>query len=165
MIACLLGSPAASASSPEVGHFSGQETFGPQVITDLPCLEGKEFVLTGGVNFRGTFVSDDYFFHFAGVERFSATLVPVDGQGPIYVESGNVDRFDFTARGVSGGDEGVRTHVNNDRFVGYVNGKVVASATIRIREVEHFVGLDTDFDAIPDEFQVSVVIDDVSCPG
>ena len=122
-------------------------------------------MLTGGVNFRGTFVGDDDFFHFAGVEKFSATLVPVDGQGPTYVESGNVDRFDFTARGVSGGDEVVRTHVNNDRFVGYVNGKVVASATIRVHEVEHIVGLDTDFDAIPDEFKVSVVIDDVACPG
>jgi hypothetical protein len=91
--------------------------------------------------------------------------VPVDGQGPTYVESINADRVDFTARAVPAGVRLVQTHVNNDRFMGYVNGKVVASATIRIHEVEHFRGLDTDSDNVPDEFKVSVVIDDVSCPA
>jgi hypothetical protein len=40
----------------------------------------------------------------------------------------------------------------------------VTPATIRIHEVEHFRGVDTDGDNGPDEFKVSVVIDDVSCP-
>jgi len=164
MVALLLASPGASASPPDVGHFSGQDSFGPEVISDLPCLEGKEFVLTGGVNFRGNFVNSEQFFHFAGIERHFGTLVPVDGQGPTYVESGNADRLDFTARVVAAGQELVQTHVNNDRFVGYVNGKVVASATIRVHEVQHFRGLDTDGDAVPDEFKVSVDINDVSCP-
>ena len=55
--------------------------------------------------------------------------------------------------------------MNTDRFVRYVNGKVVASAKIRIHAVEHFRELDTHGDNIPDEFKVSEVIDDVSCPG
>jgi hypothetical protein len=165
IVALLVASSAATASPPEVGHFSGQDTFGPQVISDLPCLEGQEFVLAGGVNFRGNFVNSEQFFHFAGIERHFGTLVPVDGQGPTYVESGNADRVDFTARAVPAGVELVQTHVNNDRFVAYVNGKVVASATIRIHEVEHFRGLDTDGDNVPDEFKVSVVIDHVSCPA
>jgi hypothetical protein len=91
--------------------------------------------------------------------------VPVDGQGPTYVESGNADRVDFTARVVPAGEELVQPHVSNDRFVGYVNGKIVASATIRIHEVEHFVGLDTDGDGVPDAFKVSVNNHDFSCPA
>ena len=39
------------------------------------------------------------------------------------------------------------------------------SATIRIHEVEHFRGLDADGDGVPDEFKVSVEIDNVSCPA
>jgi hypothetical protein len=165
IVALLLASPAAVASSPNVGHFSGRDTFAPEVISDLPCLEGKEFVSTGGVNFRGTFVDRGQFFHFTGIERHFGTLVPVDGKGPTYVESGNADHFAFTSRAAAAGAEIVQTHVNNDRFVGYVNGKVVASATVRIHEVEHFRGLDTDGDGAPDEFTVSVVIDHVSCPA
>ena len=164
-VALLLASPVATAAAPEVGHFSGQQTFEPHVITDLPCLDGKEFILTSGVNSSGTFVSNVGFFHFAGIERNFGTAVPVDGRGPTYVESGNADRIDFTARAVPAGDEIVQTHINNDRFVGFLDGKVVASATIRIHEVEHFRGLDTDGDGVPDEFSVSVVIDDVSCPA
>ena len=68
LVVCLVSSPAASASPPEVGHFSGTDQFGPEVITDLPCLEGTEFVLTGGVAFRGTFVNSEDFFHFSGIE-------------------------------------------------------------------------------------------------
>lgn len=161
----VVAGPAAIASPPEVGHFSGQDTFGPDVISDLPCLEGKEFVLTGGENFSGTFVNSEQFFHIAQIEQHFATLVPVDGQGPTYVESGNADRLDFTARAVPAGVELVQTHINNDRFIGHIDGKVVASATIRIHEVEHFRGLDTDGDGVPDEFKVSVEIDNVSCPA
>jgi hypothetical protein len=165
LVACLASSPAASASPPEVGHFSGTDQFGPEVITDLPCLEGTEFVFTGGVDFRGTFVNSEDFFHFSGIEKHTGTLVPVNGQGPTYVESGNVDHTSFTARRVSTGFNLIQTHVNNDRFVGYVDGKRVASATIRIHEVEHFVGVDTNGDNVPDVFKVSVTIDRVSCPA
>jgi hypothetical protein len=165
VVACLLGGPAASASSPEVGHFSGQETFGPQVITDLPCLEGKEFTATGGVSFRGTFVNSDGFFHFSGTNRFFATLVPVDGQGPTYVEGGNVEKNNFTARAVPAGVQINQTNIINDQFLGYEDGKLVTTATVRVHEVHHFVGVDTNGDDIPDEFKVSVNIDDVSCPG
>ena len=165
LVVCLVSGPAASASPPEVGHFSGADQFGPEVITDLPCLEGTEFVFTGGVAFRGTFVNSEDFFHFAGIELHTGTLVPVNGQGPTYVESGNVDHTSFTARRVSTGFNLIQTHVNNDRFVGYVDGKRVASATIRIHEVEHFVGVDTDGDNVPDVFKVSVTIDRVSCPA
>ncbi len=120
--------------------------------------------MTGGASFRGTFVNSEGFFHFSGIEHFSATIVPVDGQGPTYVESGSVDKVNFTAREVSAGVELVQTRVNNDRFLGYVDGKLVASATIRIHELEHFVGLDTDGDLVPDAFEVSVNNHDFSCP-
>src|SRR5207247_216547 len=136
----------------------------PEVITDLPCLEGTQFLYTATVSSRGTFVNSEGFFHFSGTEKFSATLAPVDGQGPTYVEGGNLDRINFTARAVPAGSELVQTHVNNDRFFGYVDGKLVGSATIRIHQVEHFVGLDTNGDNVPDEFKVSVTVDEVSCP-
>jgi hypothetical protein len=165
VVVCLLGSPAASASPPEVGHFSGVEAVGPEVITDLPCLEGKEFVYTATVSSRGTFVNSADFFHFTGIELFSATIVPVDGQGATYVEGGNLARINFTARAVSAGVELVQTSVNNDLFFGYLDGKLVGSATIRIHQIQHFVGLDTNGDNVPDEFKVSVTIDDLSCPG
>lgn len=165
LVVCLMAGAAADAATPEVGHFSGEDHFAPQVITDLPCLEGKEFVATGGVVFRGTFVNREGFLHFTGIQRFSGTLVPVDGQGPTYVESGNVDKVNFAARDVSAGVELVQTRVNNDRFLGYVDGKLVASATIRIHELEHFVGLDTDGDSVPDAFKVSVNNHDFSCPA
>jgi hypothetical protein len=164
LVVCLIAGSPAGATTPEVGHFSGEDHLGP-LITDLPCLEGKEFVATGSVVFRGTFVNSEGFFHFTGIQRFSGTLVPVDGQGPTYVESGNIDKVNFTARDVSAGVALVQTRVNNDRFLGYVDGKVVASATIRIHEVEHFVGQDTDGDGVPDAFKVSVNNHDFSCPA
>jgi hypothetical protein len=164
LVVCLMAGSPAGATTPEVGHFSGVDQLGPD-ITDLPCLEGKEFVATGSVVFRGTFVNSEGFFHFTGIQRFSGTFVPVDGHGPTYVESGNVDKVDFTARDVSGGVQLVQTRLNNDRFVGYLDGKVVASATIRVHEVEHFVGLDTNGDGVPDVFKVSVNNHDFSCPA
>ena len=101
----------------------------------------------------------------AGDFVYVSGQVPVDGQGPTYVESGNVDKVNFTARDVSAGVALVQTRVNNDRFLGYVDGKLVASATIRIHEVEHFVGLDTDGDGVPDAVKVSVTKHDFSCPA
>jgi hypothetical protein len=164
-IVCLVAGSAANAAPAEVGHFSGEEEFPPHVDTDLPCLEGTEFIGTGSVSFRGTFVESDGFFHFSGIEQNSGTLVPVDGQGPTYVESGNVDKVTFTARAVSAGEQIILTRINNDRFLGYEDGKLVASATIRIHELEHVVGLDTDGDGVPDEFKVSVTNVDFSCPA
>jgi hypothetical protein len=163
LVAFVLCSSAASAT--DVGHFSGEQSLGPYVITDLPCLEGTEFTLTGSRSFIGAFVASDGFFHFVVTNQFSSTLVPVDGQGPTYVESGNVDHITFTTAVVPAGARINQTRINNDRFIGYVNGKVVASATIRIHQVEHFVGVDTDGDGVPDTFTVSVTINDVSCPA
>jgi hypothetical protein len=162
-VAALLGTTAAAASPPEVGHFDGTIQFDPQV-SDLPCLEGRQFLQTGGESFHGTFVADDGFLHITNIEKFFNTAVPVDGQGPTYVEAPNVNKTTFTVRAVSAGDEIVHTNVNNDRFVGYVDGRRVASATIRIHELEHFVALDTDGDGAPDAFKVSVTISDFSCP-
>jgi hypothetical protein len=38
------------------GSFTSEDYFGPMVITDLPCLEGKEFIATGAELIRGNFV-------------------------------------------------------------------------------------------------------------
>src|SRR4051812_48360944 len=165
LVACLVASPAVGAAAPDVSHFSSVEPLGPVVISDLPCLEGKQFTLTGSVSSRTTVVSSPDFFHFSALEKHTGTLVPVDGQGPRYVETNNVEHNVGTARRVSTGFNLVQTFVNNDRFVGYVGGKRVASATIRIHELEHFVGIDTNDDGVPDVFKVSVTVDHVSCPA
>ena len=163
LVACLGLGPTAGAALPEIVHYKGEESFGPEVIADLPCLEGTEFTLTGGVRFSGTFVGSDDSVNWHLTRRFFGRLVPLTGEGPTYVESGSVEQFNVSFRAASAGTTIVQTRVNNDRFLGYLDGKLVASATVRIHEVEHFVGLDTDGDDIPDEFKVSVVIDDVSC--
>jgi hypothetical protein len=164
LVACALEGTAAASNAPFVGHFSRTDHFGPLVVTDLPCLNGKAFTASGTAVSRGTFVGSPAFFHFTGTEQFSATLVPVDGQGPTYVERAGVEHTNFTARAAPAGADLVNTQVNNDRFLGYVNGKLVSSTTIRIHELTHFVGLDTNGDNIPDDFKVSVTVTDVDCP-
>ena len=82
----------------------------------------------------GTFVAEGGDLHVTNVEKFFATAVPVDGQGPTYVEAPNVNKTTFTIRG---GDQIVETNINNDRFIGYLDGTRVTSATIRIHQVEH----------------------------
>lgn len=155
----------AAAAPPEVGHFSGTTTVGPMIVTDQPCFDGTPFTLTGGESFKGTFVAKDDAFTFTNQEKFFGTLVPVGDQGPTYVEAPNVNKTNFTSRAVAAGDEIVFTNVNNDRFYGYVDGVRVSSATIRIHQLEHYVGLDTDGDGAVDSFKVSVSIDHISCPA
>ena len=43
----------AYATVVEHGTFTSEEHFGPMVINDMPCLEGKEFVETGAEFIRG----------------------------------------------------------------------------------------------------------------
>jgi len=115
------------------GTFSTEEHFGPMVISDLPCLEGKEFSLTGAEFIRGSFVdAGDAGFHFRQIEKHEGTAVPVDGQGPTYVERGTADVSVFNTRTASG--VFTFTHVNNDNFVAFQDGKVVSAQTIRIHE-------------------------------
>ena len=161
--AALYGASTAVASPPDVVLFDGTQTFDPQ-IGDLPCLEGTQFLITSGESFHGTIVADDSSLHFTNVEKFFATAVPADGQGPTYVEAPNVNKTTFTLRKSGAGDQIVETNVNNDRFIGYLHGTRVTSATIRIHQVEHVVGLDTDGDGQPDTVKVSVSINDFSCP-
>src|SRR4029079_10096256 len=76
---CLLAATAAAASPPEVDHFDGSITFEPQVITDLPCLEGTQFLLNGSQPFHGTSVArSDGSFHVTFSQEFFSTLTPVD---------------------------------------------------------------------------------------
>jgi hypothetical protein len=165
VVGCLAVVPAgAAADPPEVGHFSGVETFGPDVITDLPCLEGTQFLSSGSERFRGTFVNSEGFFHFAGTEIFEGTLVPI-GEGLTYVEGGNMNQFVFTARAVDAGVAINQTEVINDQFIAYdENGRRVASATIRVHILTHFVGVDTNEDDVPETFKVSIERVRLSCP-
>ena len=145
------------------GTFTSEEHFPPMTITDLPCLEGKEFVGTGAEFIRGSFVdAGDAGFHFRQIEKHESTLVPVDGQGPTYVESGNTDISVFNTRSASG--VFTFTHVNNDNFVAYENGKVVGSQMIRIHELEHIVTTDVDGDGEPDSVKVEISKNTLSCP-
>jgi hypothetical protein len=144
------------------GTFTSEEHF-PPTITDLPCLEGKEFVGTGAEFIRGSFVdAGDAGTHFRQIEKHESTLVPVDGQGPTYVESGNTDISVFNTRSASG--VFTFTHVNNDNFVAYENGKVVGSQMIRIHELEHIVSTDVDGDGEPDSVKVEFSKETLSCP-
>ena len=147
----MIGAFAAPAAAGNVDHdhFVIEEQFPEQVITDLPCLLGKEFLATGSAIFRGTVVdagADG--FHFSQIEKFESTLVPVDGIGPTYVEGGNATHISFNARATSG--VATFTRVNNDRYFAFEGGKVVSAATIRVHELIRFVVTDTDGDGAPD---------------
>jgi hypothetical protein len=155
---------AAQATVLDHGRFSSDESVGPMLISDLPCLEGKEFMLTGTESISGQFVERANGFHVSFHEKHTGTAVPVDGQGPTYVERGNADHTAFTDRSLVGNGQVTLTHVNNDNFFGFEDGKLVASATIRIHELEHFVAVDTDGDGQPDTVKVDFAIDNVSCP-
>jgi hypothetical protein len=161
---CLAGGTSAQATVLDHGRFSEESSFGPEVITDLPCLEGTAFVGTGSEVVRGQFVERSNGFHVSFREKHEATLVPLDGQGPTYVEQGNTDHGAFSDRSLTGNGLVTMTHVNNDNFVGYEDGKLVGSARIRVHEVEHFVVIDSDGDGQPEDVKVEFTINRVSCP-
>jgi hypothetical protein len=145
------------------GTFTTEEHFGPMVIPDMPCLEGKEFIATGAEFIRGNFVdAGGAGFHFFQNEKHEGTAVPVDGQGPTYVESGAVDISVFNTRTVSG--VFTFTRMNTDSFIAYEDGKVVSGQTIRIHELEHITATDTDGDGIPDIVRVDFSKPKFSCP-
>jgi hypothetical protein len=153
----------ARATVVDHGSFTSEEHFGPILVTDLPCLEGKEFVATGAEFIRGNFVNaGDEGFRFFQIENHEATLVPEDGQEPTYVERGNADIVVFNTRSVSG--VFTFTHVTNDNFVAFDDGKVVGADTIRIHELERFVATDTDGDGVPDIIKVDFSKPKFSCP-
>jgi hypothetical protein len=56
------------------------------------------------------------------------------------------------------------THVNNENFVAYENGKVVGSQIIRIHELEHIVTTDVDGDGEPDSLKFEISKLTFSCP-
>jgi hypothetical protein len=145
------------------GSFTSEEHFGPMVVTDAPCLEGKEFIFTGAEYMRGNFVdAGDAGFHFFLQEKHEGTAVPVDGQGPTYVESGNTGAAVFNTRTVSG--VFTFTSLNNDNFIAYEDGKLVSAQTIRIHELEHITATDTDGDGMPDSVKVEFSKPTFSCP-
>jgi len=144
------------------GSFTSEEHFG-LMVTDLPCLEGKEFLATGGEVLRGNFVdAGDAGFHFFFMEKHEGTAVPVDGQGPTYVESGNTGMSVFNTRTVSG--VFTFTRMNTDNFIAYEDGKVVSAHTIRIHELDHLTATDTDGDGVPDSVKVEFSKPTFSCP-
>ena len=153
----------ASAAVVDHDHFVIEEQFPEAVVTDLPCLEGKDFLATGSAIFRGTVVDfGDDGFHFSQIEKFEGTLVPVDGEGPTYVESGSAEVTAFNGHLASG--VFTFTNVNNDNFIAYEDGKVVSAETIRIHELYHIVGTDTDRDGDPDIIRVEFSKPKFSCP-
>jgi hypothetical protein len=165
---CFLGAAFATGAVPATATVTDQrpitivETTGPDVISDLPCLEGEEFLATGEVTARIRFVEDEKGTHFVFWARNEGTLVPVDGTGPTYVESGNVDRRVQNINLING--VFVASFTNNDSFVAHQDGKVDASSTIRIHEQEQFVGFDTDGDGVPDVVRVEFQKARFSCP-
>ena len=157
-----IGAAPAAAAPNDQRPITTVDTFPPHVVTDLPCLEGEEFVATGKVTARVRFVQDEKGLHFVFWARNEGTVVPVDGTGLTYVESGNVDRRAVNVNLING--VFVSSFINNDSFVAYQDGKVDASSTIRIHEHEQFVGFDTDGDGVPDVVRVEISNVRLSCP-
>jgi hypothetical protein len=137
------------------------EQFGPDIVSDLPCLEGTAFVSTGTTATTIHFVDALEGFHFFILEHHEGSLVPVGGTGPTYVESGNEDHQTFNASFENGVI--VYNHVNNDSFVPMQDGKRSGPA-IRIHEHETFVALDTDGDGQPDVIHVDTSQSRLTCP-
>jgi len=146
------------------GTFTSLEEFPDTVISDLPCLEGTDFFVSGASEFkRGSFVAfSDGSFHFNQYETHEAVLVPVSGAGPTYIESGNTDITSFNAHMTSGVI--TFTSLNNDNFLAIEDGHVVGSQMIRVHELEHFVGVDTDGDGAPDDVKVEFSRPVFRCP-
>jgi hypothetical protein len=160
---CLTASPSADATVLDQGRFSSFEVF-PESVTDLPCLEGTEFLGTGTEAISGHFVDSSEGFHFEQIEKHTARLVPV-GDGFTYVEQGNVDKVVFSGPPLGGGGVINFTRVNNDAFVAIDDdGHIVARASIRIHELERFTGIDTDGDGSADRVTVDLSRSRFSCP-
>ena len=141
------------------GTVRTSDEIGPVVITDLPCLEGTEFVLTGTKVTTTRFVLTGQGLQFS--EHNEGTAVPLTGGGPSYVESGNADQRSFHGSLVNG--MLTFSHVNNDSFIPYLDGKR-AGAAIRIHEHETFVATDTDGDGLPDEVRLDADRSRFTCP-
>jgi len=162
--ACLALSPAAGATVIDKGSFSSFEVFPEAIITDLPCLEGTEFLGTGTEAIRGHFVDSAEGFHFEQTEKHTGRLVPV-GDGLTYVEQGNVEQIVFNAPPLGGGGVITFTLVNNDAFVAVEDGHIVGQAQIRIHQRERFTGIDTDGDGLADRVMVDVSSGRLTCPN
>ena len=160
---CLAVSSSAGATVLDRGSFSRFEVFPETIVTDLPCLEGTEFLLTGTEAVRGHFVDSAQGFHFEQTEKHTSRLVPV-GDGLTYVEQGNAVAIVFNGPPL-GGDGVINfTLVNNDTFVAIDDGRIVEGATIRIHELERFTGVDTDGDGFADRVRVDFSKARLSCP-
>jgi hypothetical protein len=160
---CLALSSSAHATVVDQGSFSRFEVFPEAIISDLPCLEGTEFVGTGTEAVRGHFVDSAEGFHFEQTEKHTGQLVPVS-YGLTYVEQGNVEKIVFNGPPLGGGGVINFTLVNNDAFVAIEDGHIVGGATIRIHELERFTGIDTDGDGFADRVRVDFSKVRLSCP-
>ena len=160
--ACCGLSPSAHAAAADQGSFSRFEVL-PEIITDLPCLDGSEFVATGTETVRGHFVDSAEGFHFEQTEKHTGQFVPVS-DGLTYVERGNVEKIVVNRPPLGGGGVINFTLVNNDAFVVIEDGHIVAQATIRIHELERFTGVDTDGDGFADRVRVDISRVRLSCP-
>ena len=159
---CLGLGSSAHATVADQGSFSRFEVLS-EMITDLPCLDGSEFVANGTKAVRGHFVDSAEGFHFEQSETHTGEFVPV-GDGLTYVEQGNVEKIVFNGPPLGGGGVVNFTLVNNDAFVVIEDGHIVAQATIRIHELERFTGVDTDGDGLADRVNVDFYNARLSCP-
>lgn len=81
-----------------------------------------------------------------------------------YVEQANAVAIVFNGPPL-GGDGVINfTLINNDTFVAIEDGRIVEGATIRIRELERFTGVDTDGDGFAGRVRVDFSKARLSCP-
>src|SRR4051812_49904400 len=106
VIACAVAALAFAPAAVGAGslHDSGSdlELVGPEVVSDLPCFEGTDYVLTGTVqsSWRITRQDANETFHYALTETFDSMLVPVDGDGTTWIEHGT-ERTSFNSSGAN----------------------------------------------------------------
>ena len=158
-----LGIAPALAAPSDQGWIRISSTFGPEIVNDVECQEGTDYVVTGTEEIRIHFVDTDAGVHFTLWETHTGTAVPADGTGITYVESGNIER----AAGLTNFVNGVYvfSFVNTDSFVAYQDGMLEATSTIRILNRQQFVAFDTDGDGVPDVVRVDITEDRfTTCP-
>ena len=130
--ACLALTSSAGATVFDQGRFSQFEVFPEMIVTDLPCLEGTEFLAHGyrGRPWalrrlrRGLPLRADREAHFTARSRRRRPDLRRAGQAVAIVFNGPP----------LGGDGVINfTLVNNDTFVAIEDGRIVQGATIRIQ--------------------------------
>jgi hypothetical protein len=164
VVAALGCAPAALGAGSLHDSGSDLQVIAPQVISDLPCFEGTDYVLTGTVlsSWRSSVQNANGTFHYDLTEVFDSKLVPVNGDGTTWVEHGT-ERTSFNSSETN-------TVFNltvpmHDTFVGYdSDGNRIAGNGIRVQGVTRLMQEDKDGVPPASRTKVDFTREKLSCP-